>query len=206
MTQFLQIHPQNPQQRLIRLMVDALQKGVVVYPTDSYYALGFLLNNNEAAARVRQMRGLDDSHLFTLSCRNVSEIGDYGSVDTAAFRIIKQHVPGPYTFVLKALKKNARHLCHPRRKTIAFRVPSHPVAQALLEEANAPIITTTLCLRDSDPMSPEDFRERLAGIVDAVADAGECSMIPTTVIDFSETPPRLLRQGGGKIDEQDILE
>lgn len=201
MTQFFEVHPQNPQPRLIKQAVAALHKGVVVYPTDSCYALGFLKENTAAAARVRQLRGLDKRHLFTLLCGNIGQIGDYGAVDTAAFRVIKKHVPGAYTFVLAATKKISRNLCHPRRKTMAFRVPAHPVALALLAEAGSPIITTTLRLRDdAAAMPPEEFRERLSGQVEAVLMAGPCSMMPTTVIDFTETPPRLLREGGGAID------
>ena len=206
MTQFFEVHPKNPQPRLIRQAAQALSRGLAVYPTDSYYALGFLKNNAAAAARVRLLRGLDDSHLFTLLCRDLGEIGRYGAVDTAAFRVIKKRTPGPYTFVLAATQKISRHLCHPRRKTIAFRVPAHPVAQALLAEAGEPIITTTLRLRgDSEPLLPEDFRERLGGAVDVVLDAGACEMTATTVIDFSDSEPRLLRRGGGAVDEEGML-
>ncbi|MGI9307529.1 MAG: L-threonylcarbamoyladenylate synthase [Gammaproteobacteria bacterium] len=206
MTQFFTVHPQNPQSRLIRQAAESLARGLVVYPTDSYYALGFLPENKDGAARARLLRGLDETHLFTLLCRDLREIGHYGAVDTAAFRVIKKRIPGPYTFVLTALQKVSRHLCHPRRKTIAFRVPAHPVAQALLEEAGEPIITTTLRMRgDETPLAPSDFRARLSGAVDVVLDAGPCSMTPTTVIDFSESAPRLLRQGGGAVDEDGML-
>lgn len=206
MTQFFQVHPENPQPRLIKQAAQALARGLVVYPTDSYYALGFLRNNAAAAEKVRLLRGLDDSHLFTLLCSDLGEIGRYGAVDTAAFRVIKKRTPGPYTFVLTAVEKISRHLCHPRRKTIAFRVPAHPVARALLAEAGEPIITTTLRLRgDDEPLPPSEFRERLAGAADVVLDAGPCPMVPTTVIDFSEDEPRLLRRGGGAVDEEGML-
>ena len=205
-TDFLEVHPQNPQGRLVRVAAAALRRGLVAYPTDSHYALGFLPENTDAAARARQLRGLDDSHLFTLLCRDLSEIGRYGVVDTAAFRVIKQRIPGAYTFVLPATKKVSRHLCHPRRRTVAFRCPSHPAARALLEENGGPLITTTLRLAgDDSPLQPEYFRERLKGRVEAVLDAGPCAAAPTTVIDFTETPPRLLREGGGAIDERDRL-
>ncbi|MBE8158764.1 MAG: threonylcarbamoyl-AMP synthase [Betaproteobacteria bacterium] len=206
MTQFFEVHPKNPQPRLIRHAALALANGLAVYPTDSYYALGFLAGNTAAAARVRLLRGLDDSHLFTMLCRDLGEIGRYGAVDTAAFRVIKQRTPGAYTFVLAAAQKVPRHLRHPRRKTVAFRVPAHPVARALLTEAGEPIITTTLRLRgDAEPLSPSDFRARLAGVADVVLDAGPCDMTPTTVIDFSEPEPRLLRRGGGAVDEDGML-
>lgn len=206
MTVFLEVHPQNPQGRLLRQAAETLQRGVVVYPTDSHYALGFLPENVEAAARVRLLRGLDENHLFTLLCRDLGEIGQYGVIDTAAFRVIKQHIPGAYTFVLTATKKVSRHLCHPRRRTVAFRVPANPVARAFLEENGGPIITTTLRLAGDDlPLQPEDFRERLKNRVDMVLDAGACPATPTTIIDFTETPPRLLREGGGAIDEKDRL-
>ena len=205
MTQFMQVHPQNPQPRLIRAAAEIVQGGgLIAYPTDSYYALGFAMDGREAAARARRLRGVDDSHLFSLCCRDLTEIGDYGQMDTAAFRVIKKSIPGPYTFVLKATKKISRDLCHMRRKTIAFRVPAHPAAQALLAALDAPMITATLRLGDGEPLSPEDFREQLAGKVEAVVDAGACQMTPTTVIDFGETPPRLLRRGGGEVDEEDM--
>ena len=201
MTKFLEVHPQTPQLRLVRLAAAALQRGVVVYPTDSHYAFGFLPDNLDAAAQVRRLRGLSDTHLFTLSCRNLTDIGHYGIVDTSAFRVIKQHIPGAYTFVLTATKKVSRHLCHPRRKTIAFRVPAHPVAQALLEEVGVPLMTCTLRLSgDESPLPVADFRERLAGHVEVVLDSGGCANVSTTVIDFSESPPKLIRQGGGAID------
>lgn len=206
MTQFFQVHPETPQLRLIKQAAEALKSGLAVYPTDSHYALGFLPENTKAADRARQIRGLDETHLFTLSCRDLSEIGHYGVIDTAAFRVIKQKIPGPYTFVLPATKKVSRHLCHPKRRTVAFRAPAHPVARALLAEVGGPLITTTLRLPNDDtPLAPEDFRERLSGRVEVVLDAGHCQMTPTTVIDFTETPPRLLREGGGVIDEQDML-
>ncbi|MGI9297902.1 MAG: L-threonylcarbamoyladenylate synthase [Gammaproteobacteria bacterium] len=206
MTAFLRVHPKNPQIRLVRAAAEALQRGLVVYPTDSHYALGFLPENTDAAARARQLRGLDGNHLFTLSCRDLGEIGQYGAVDTAAFRVIKQRIPGAYTFVLAATKKVSRHLCHPRRRTVAFRAPANPVARALLEENGGPILTTTLRLAgDESPLQPDEFRARLKDRVETVLDAGPCPATPTTVIDFSETPPRLLREGGGAIDDKDRL-
>ena len=204
MTQFFDIHPQTPQARLIMQAAQFLHRGVVVYPTDSYYALGCVQGNVDAIARIRQLRGLDAEHPMALLCGNLGQIGDYGVVDTAAFRVIKQHLPGAYTFVLTATKKVSKRLHHPRRKTMAFRVPSHAVAQALLTAVGEPIISTTLRLGNDDKiLEPSDFRERLKGVVDAVVDSGPCPMVPTTVIDFTENEPRLLREGGGKIDADD---
>ncbi|MDM5148067.1 L-threonylcarbamoyladenylate synthase [Candidatus Persebacteraceae bacterium Df01] len=201
MTQFFDVHPKTPQTRLIQKAAEFFRKGVVVYPTDSYYALGCLQGNVDAIARLRQLRGVGEEHLMTLACTDLGQIGDYGVMDTAAFRVMKKHVPGAYTFVLAATKKVSRRLHHPRRKTVAFRVPSHPVAQALLAEVGEPIISTTLRLvGDEAPLDVADFRERLRGQVDAVIDSGSCVMVPTTVINFSENPPQLLREGGGEVD------
>lgn len=202
MTVFLQIHPQKPQQRLIRQAAEILRKGVVVYPTDSYYALGCLQDNTEAVERIRQLRGLNQEHYFTLSCKDLSQISNYGQVGNSAFRLIKSHVPGPYTFILKAGKTVARKLHHPSRRTVAFRIQSHPAARALLEEINEPIITSTLKFpEDSEPLEHPYLRERLAGRVDAVIDSGPCEMHPTTVLDFTEDPPRLVREGSGEVEE-----
>lgn len=201
MTAFLEVHAKQPQARLIRQAAAALRDGVVVYPTDSYYALGCLQSNARAVARIRQLRGLDENHYFTLSCRDLSQISAYASVDNAGFRLIKNHVPGPYTFVLKAGKAVARKLYHPSRRTMAFRVQAHPVAQALLAEVDEAIITATLRLAgDAAPLPYEDMRERLRGRVDAVLDAGMCEDAPTTVLDFTESPPRLVREGSGEVE------
>ena len=207
MTQFFNVHPETPQQRLIKQAAQVLLDGdLVVYPTDSYYAIGFLPNNMDSLKRTRQLRGLGKQHLFTLMCQNLKQLGDYGVIDTAAFRVIKKRTPGAYTFVLQATSKLARHLCHPRRKTMAFRIPDYSITQALLEEVGEPIVTTTLRLAgDNEPLAHEDLRERLNKKVELVLDGGPCPMSPTTMIDFSETPPRLLRQGGGVIGEEDML-
>ncbi len=202
MTQFFSVHPQNPQPRLIRLLAEHLRRGVVVYPTDSNYALGCLQNDPRAAERLRQLRGVDDCHLFALACRDIGQISDYAAVDNAAFRLMKNRAPGPYTFILPATKKVAKRLCHPKRKTVAFRVPSHPVAAALLAEIGEPVITTTLKLPGADDAVAHDsLRESLAGKqIEAVAESGPCPMKPTTMLDFNETPPRLLRDGGGETE------
>lgn len=202
MTAFFTIHPKNPQPRLVKQAAQYLQNnGIIVYPTDSYYALGCLQNNSDGVERIRQLRGLNNNHNFTLSCRDLSQIGSYANMDNASFRLIKGHIPGPYTFILKAGKKVGRKLYNPSRRTVAFRVQAHPVALALLQEADEAIITTTLTLAGDDtPLPYEDIRQRLKGQVDAVIDAGMCEESPTTVLDFTETPPRLVRAGGGKVE------
>lgn len=180
-----------------------MREGVVVYPTDSNYALGCLQNDSKAVERLRALRGVSAGHLFALACRDIGQIGDYAVVDNAAFRLMKKRAPGPYTFILPATKKVAKRLCHPKRKTVAFRVPAHPVAAALLAEVGEPIITSTLKLRgEKEAVSHEHLRDILRNAnVDAVADAGPCPMTPTTMLDFTETPPRLLRAGGGRTDD-----
>lgn len=204
MTAFINIHPQQPQARLIKQAAEHLKKGVIVYPTDSYYALGCLQSNSQAVERIRRLRGLDGNHYFTLSCRDISQISAYATMDNASFRLIKGHIPGPYTFILKAGKSVARKLYHPTRRTVAFRIQAHPVAQALLNEIDEAIITTTLKLaNDETPLPYDDMAARLKGQVDAVLDAGICEEEPTTVLDFTETPPRLIRDGSGIVETVD---
>ncbi len=197
----LTVHPENPQRRLIKKAAKLLQNDVIAYPTDSYYAFGWLQSNTDALDKIRQLRHLDDKHLFTLSCLEIGQIGDYAVVDNAAFRLIKQHVPGAYTFILTATKKVPRRLHNQRQKTVAFRVPNHPAAAMLIEEVGEPIITTTLKLAgDNEAVAYEDLPEKLKGKVAAWVDAGPCPMVPSTVLDFTETPPRLLREGGGFVE------
>lgn len=201
MTAFFSIHPEKPQQRLIRQSAELLKTGIIVYPTDSYYALGCLQSNIRAVENIRRLRGINQQHYLTLSCRDLSQIADYANMDNTSFRLIKGHIPGPYTFILKAGKAVGRKLYHPSRRTVAFRVQAHPVAQALLAEIDEAIITTTLTLAgDTSPLPYDDMRTRLKGQVDAVLDAGSCEEQPTTVLDFTETPPRLLRAGSGEVE------
>ena len=206
MTTFLSVHPQKPQQRLIRQAVAALKNGVIAYPTDSHYALGCLQHNTAAIERIRVLRGLNTRHYFTLSCKDLNQVGGYAIMDNNIFRFVKSHTPGPYTFIFQAKKKVGRRLLHhPSRRTVAFRVQSHPVARALLEELDEAIITTTLILaNDQSPLPHEAMRDRLKNSVDAVLDAGPCEMLPTTVFDCSENPPRLLREGIGEIKSADV--
>ena len=201
MTVFLSVHPENPQRRLVCQATEKLKAGgVAVYPTDSYYAFGCLQSSAAAFERIRQLRGLSDAHNFSLLCKDLRQVGNYAVVDNAAFRLIKSHVPGAYTFILKAGKNLERRLYHPSKKTVAFRVPAHPVTQMLLQETGEPIVTTTLTLAgDAEPLAHDEFRERLKGMVDIVLESSVCPMMPTSVVDFTVSPPRLLREGGGQV-------
>lgn len=200
MSQFFQIHPENPQQRLIRRAVEILQQGgVIVYPTDSSYALGCLMGDKAAMEKICRIRRLDDRHNFTLVCRDLSEISTYAKVDNIAYRAIRKLAPGPYTFLFKATHEVPRRLQNPKRKTIGIRVPDNIIAQALLAELGEPLMSSTLILPgDELPMiDPEDMRERLEHDVDLVIDGGNCGFEATTVVDFVEGTPRVIRQGKG---------
>src|SRR5512137_1443166 len=177
MSQYFVIHPENPQPRLTRQAVEILRNGgVVAYPTDSCYALGCHLGDKEAQERIRAIRGVDEHHHFTLVCRNLAEIATYAKVDNSQFRLLKANTPGSYTFILQASREVPRRLQHPKRSTIGLRVPDHPVALALLEELNEPLLSSTLMLPgDEDPLSDgEEIRDRLEKQVDLILDAGSC--------------------------------
>lgn len=200
MAQFFEIHPQNPQQRLIRRSVDILlQGGVIVYPTDSSYALGCQIGEKSAMDRVRRIRALDDKHNFTLVCRDLSEITTYARIDNQAFRLLKSLTPGPYTFIHQATKQVPRRLLHPKRKTIGIRVPDDIICLALLEELDQPILSTTLMLpRDDIPLTdPYEMRELLDSHVDLIIDGGFRGLEPTTVVDMTREPPLVARFGRG---------
>ena len=200
MAQFFQIHPENPQARLISQAVDIIRRGgIVVYPTDSAYALGCHIGDKRAMDRIRLMRRLDKHHNFTLMCRDLSEIATYARVDNQVFRLLKAHTPGPYTFILEATSEVPRRLMHPKRKTIGLRVPDNAIALALLEELNEPLMTSTLLLPgDEYPLTdPYDIRDSLEHQVELVIDGGFCGLEPTTVVDLTNTAPELLRQGKG---------
>jgi tRNA threonylcarbamoyl adenosine modification protein (Sua5/YciO/YrdC/YwlC family) len=202
MAQFFSVHPQNPQPRLIRQAVEIIRGGgVIVYPTDSCYALGCGLGNREAQDRIRAIRRLDEYHHLTLVCRDFSEISHYAKVDNRQFRLLKANTPGSYTFILEATREVPRRLQHPRRKTIGLRIPDHPVALALLEELGEPLLSTTLMLPgDEHPLNdPYEIRERLERQVDLILDSGPCGMEMTTVIDLSGNVPVLIRRGKGAI-------
>nr|VFJ44499.1 MAG: tRNA threonylcarbamoyl adenosine modification protein, Sua5/YciO/YrdC/YwlC family [Candidatus Kentron sp. DK]VFJ46402.1 MAG: tRNA threonylcarbamoyl adenosine modification protein, Sua5/YciO/YrdC/YwlC family [Candidatus Kentron sp. DK] len=199
MSQYFQIHPDDPQPRLINQAVAILrQGGVVAYPTDSCYALGCLLGDKAAMERIRRIRKLDDRHDFTLVCRDLSEISLYARIDNTAFRLIKAHTPGPYTFILKATAEVPRRSLT-RRKTIGLRVPGSPIAQDLAACLDDPIMSVTLIMPGEDlPMTdPEDMQDRLGNAVDLIIDGGSCGMEPTTVVDLTEATPHLVRKGLG---------
>lgn len=202
MSQFFQIHPEDPQRRLIRRAVEIIQDGgLVVYPTDSLYALGCHIGDKGAMERIRRIRGADKSHHFTLVCRDLSEIAQYARVDNQAYRLLRAHTPGPYTFILRATSEVPKRLQNPRRKTIGLRVPDHAIAQALLTELDEPIMSSTLLLPGDDiPMTdPLDIRERLERQVEAIIDGGYCGMMPTSVVDLVGDTPQVLRQGKGDV-------
>src|SRR4051812_26737684 len=200
MAQFFQIHPENPQQRLIAQAADIIRKGgVVVYPTDSAYAFGCHIGDKDALDRIRTMRKLDKNHNFTLMCRDLSELATYARVDNSVYRLIKNHTPGAYTFILEATAEVPRRLLHPKRKTIGLRVPDNPIALALLAELAEPIMTSSLLMQGEEyPMTdPYDMRAPLEHHVDLIIDGGYCGLDPTTVIDLTGDSPELIRQGKG---------
>ncbi|HEX2667279.1 MAG TPA: L-threonylcarbamoyladenylate synthase [Gammaproteobacteria bacterium] len=200
MSQYFSLHPVNPQLRLIRRAVEILRAGgVVVYPTDSCYALGCHLGDKDAMERIRRIRQADKDHNFTLVCRDLSEIATYAKVDNPTFRLLKAYTPGPYTFILEATREVPRRLQHPKRKTIGIRVPDHPVPRALLEELGEPVMSSTLIMPGEDmPLTdPEEMRARLEHQVDLILDAGPCGSDATTVVDLSGETPRVLRAGRG---------
>lgn len=203
MSQFFQIHPVNPQPRLIRQAVEIIrQGGVIAYPTDSAYALGCRLGDKAALERIRRIRRLDDNHNFTLVCRDLSELGTYARVDNSAFRLIRNHTPGPYTFILKATDEVPRRLLHPKRRTIGLRVPDNRIALALLEELGEPLMSVTLILPGEDtPLTdPEAIRERLEHDIELVIDGGVSGPEPTSVIDLADAAPVVVRRGLGPVE------
>ncbi|MDH4612044.1 L-threonylcarbamoyladenylate synthase [Pseudomonas sp. BN102] len=200
MSQFFQVHPENPQPRLIKQAVEIVKAGgVIVYPTDSSYALGCLIGDKSAVERIRRLRRLDEKHNFTLVCRDLSEIGVFAKVDTTAFRLIKAHTPGPYTFILSATREVPRMLMHPKRRTIGLRVPDHPIALALLEQLGAPLMSTSLILPGEElPMSdPYEMRQILEHQVDLIIDGGHGGMAASTVINLADGEPEVVRVGCG---------
>lgn len=200
MSQYFQIHPVNPQLRLIKQAAQIIHGGgIVALPTDSCYALVCHLDDKGAVERLRRIRGIDEKHHLTLLCRDLSEIGVYARVDNKQFRLLKAATPGPFTFILEATRCVPRRLSHPSRKTIGLRVPENSIVEMLLAELQQPLLGTTLILPgDDQPLTdPEMVRERLEKQVDLIVDGGACSFEPTTVIDLSGTEPELVRQGRG---------
>lgn len=202
MSQIFEIHAANPQPRLISRAVAVIRAGgVIVYPTDSCYALGCCLGDKPAMERIRRIRKVDAGHNFTLVCRDLSELASYARVDNSAFRLLKALTPGPYTFILQASREVPRRLQNPRRKTIGLRVPDHPIAQALLESLGEPLMSSTLLLPgDELPLSDSAaMLERLKGRVDLIIDGGYCGLEPTTVLDLTGDTPKVLRHGRGDV-------
>lgn len=202
MSQFFQIHPENPQARLVRQAVDIIRGGgVIVYPTDSAYAIGCHIGDKSALDRIRRIRKLDDRHNFTLVCRDLSEIATYARLDNAAYRLLKHCTPGPYTFILKATSEVPRRLMHPKRKSVGLRVPENAIASALLEDLGEPLMSVTLIMPgDEYPLiDPYDIRQTLQRDVDLVIDGGYCGMEATTVVDMVEEPPMVIRAGKGDV-------
>jgi tRNA threonylcarbamoyl adenosine modification protein (Sua5/YciO/YrdC/YwlC family) len=197
---YIEVHPVDPQPRLIREIVDAVRDGgVIAYPTDSCYALGCKVGDKAALERIREIRRLDDRHHFALVCRDFSQLGQYVLLSNSMFRLVKASIPGSYTFILPATREVPRLLLHPRKKTVGVRVTSNRVAQALLEELGEPLISSTLILPgEQEPMTEGwEINERLGHALDVVVDAGECGKEPTTVVDLSEEEPIVLRYGAG---------
>ena len=200
MSQFFQIHPDNPQHRLIVQAVDIVRSGgVIAYPTDSAYALGCHIGDKAAVDKIRRIRRLDDKHNFTLVCRDLSELGVYAKVNNSSYRLLKNNTPGAYTFILPASAEVPRRLMHPKRREIGMRVPENNIALALLEELNEPLMSTTLILPGDDtPMTdPYEIRSMLEHEVDLVIDGGFCGFEPTTVVNMIDDVPQLVREGKG---------
>jgi len=203
MSRFFEIHPENPQNRIICQVVAIMHKGgVIAYPTDSSYALGCHIGDRQAMAQLASIRRIDSNHNFTLVCRDLSEIATYAHVDNRAYRLIKALTPGPYTFILKATRDVPRRLQHPKRKTIGLRVPNNAIVQSLLEAMGEPIMSTTLILPESEtPLTdPNEIQDQLRHQIDAVIDGGNCGIVPTTVIDLVGDEPVVIRKGLGATD------
>ncbi|MFC0179445.1 L-threonylcarbamoyladenylate synthase [Thorsellia kenyensis] len=194
------IHPENPQPRLVKQAVDVIKNGgVVIYPTDSGYAMGCQIGDKNALERILRIRKIDAKHHFTLMCRDLSELATYAYVDNKAFRMIKNNTPGSYTFILKATKEVPRRLMNEKRKTIGLRVPSNPIALAILEELSEPMMSCSLIIPDAPEMlsSPEDIYDFLSNQVDLVIHGGNLGENPTTVVDLTEDTPIIVRYGIG---------
>ncbi len=200
MARYLDVHPDNPQPRVIAQVVALLEDGgLVAYPTDSGYALGCRMDDREGADRIRRIRHLDDRHHFTLVCADFAQLGHFVMVDNSAFRAIKAATPGPYTFILRATSEVPRRLAHPKKKTVGVRIPEDPVAQAIVAALGEPILSSSLILPGSTEALTDGWaiKEELDHVVDAVVDGGERGSEPTTVVDFSDGAPEVVRAGAG---------
>jgi tRNA threonylcarbamoyl adenosine modification protein (Sua5/YciO/YrdC/YwlC family) len=200
MSDFLQVHPSDPEDRNIKQIANVLLAGgVIVYPTDSTYALGCHIGDRGALDRIRRIRQLEDKHNFTLVCKDLSSLASYAQVHNSAYRILKAYTPGPYTFILKATPEVPRRLLHPKKKTIGLRVPDNAIAQAILEKMGEPIMSTSLILPDEDErlVDPYDMRLKIGKLVDLIVDGGVCGVEATTMVDLVDGIPQVIREGKG---------
>ncbi|HEX5970148.1 MAG TPA: L-threonylcarbamoyladenylate synthase [Intrasporangium sp.] len=200
MAKYFDVHPVDPQPRAIAQAVQILRDGgLIAYPTDSCFALGCSLDNQEGKDRILRIRGLDERHHFTLVCADFAQLGQLAQLDNAVFRAVKAHTPGPYTFILPATREVPRRLLHPKKRTVGVRIPDHPVVRELLRAMGEPILSSTLMLAgDDEPMTDGwQIKDRLDHVIDAVIDSGECGLEPTTVVDYSDGYPEIARVGAG---------
>ena len=202
MAEYFELHPVDPQPRLIRRAAEVVRAGgLIAYPTDSCYAFGWHIGDKHASERVRRIRQADRHHHFTLVCANLAEVGRFARLDTWQFRMLRACLPGPYTFLLRATRETPRRLQHERRRTIGVRIPDHPVPRLLLAELGEPLMSSTLLLAaDSQPLTEgREIQARLEHEIDAILDGGNCGVEPTTVVDLSVTPPVIVRKGKGDL-------
>ena len=200
--EYLELHPVTPQLRLIRQAAELVRRGgLIAYPTDSCYALGWHMGDAGLLERVRRIRQADKHHHFTLVCANLAEVGRFARLETWQFRMLRACLPGPYTFLLPATRETPRRLQHPKRRTIGVRIPAHPVPQLLLQELQEPLMSSTLLVGgDPQPLTAgREIQARLEHEIDAILDGGDCGIEPTTVVDLSVTPPVIVRQGKGDL-------
>ena len=200
MAKYFDVHPVDPQPRAIAQAVQILRDGgLIAYPTDSCFALGCSLDNQEGKDRILRIRGLDERHHFTLVCADFAQLGQFAQLDNSVFRAVKAHTPGPYTFILPATRQVPRRLLHPKKRTVGVRIPNHPVVRELLRALGEPILSSTLLLPgDEEPMTDGwQIKDRLDHVIDAVIDSGEAGLEPTTVVDFSDGYPEVARVGAG---------
>ena len=200
MSDLLQVHPTDPEDRNVKQIANVLLAGgVIVYPTDSTYALGCHIGDKGALDRIRRIRQLGDKHNFTLVCKDLSSLASYAQVHNSAYRILKAYTPGPYTFILKATPEVPRRLLHPKKKTIGLRVPDNAIAQAILEKMGEPIMSTSLILPDEDErlVEPYDVRLKIGKLVDLIVDGGVCGVEATTMVDLVDGIPEVIREGKG---------
>lgn len=202
MARYFDVHPHDPQPRSMAQVAALLREdALIAYPTDSCYALGCTLASPTGAERIRRIRSLDDRHHFTLVCSDFAQLGQFVELDNVAFRAIKAATPGAYTFILPATKEVPRRFAHPKKRTVGVRIPAHPVAQAMLRELAEPLVSSTLLLPDASAPMTEGWqiKEELDGVIDAVVDSGDCGTEPTTVVDWSQGYPQVIRAGAGEV-------